>query len=292
MPLSAVILVVLSTFLHAGWNLLVGAQPGRSYVLLRITVVIVAVGLGPALAAEWAGPVILPHIWPYLLLTGVFQAVYQLGLAQGYQNGHFTVVYPLARALPIVLLAFIDVGRGHAPSPVAWLGMGLVLLGCLVIPRTSWRAFKLADYWNTATLWIIVTALGTVGYTWVDKVAAELIPPGPGAAARYGLFEFVTTTLFYWLVLKLTRQPDEVPGGWAGWQVPILAAVGLFGAYWLVLWSYQLSPQASYVVALRQLSIVIGVAAGAVLFREPAPTLRLSASLAIVAGVACIALGG
>jgi drug/metabolite transporter (DMT)-like permease len=73
--------------------------------------------------------------------------------------------------------------------------------------------------------------------------------------------------------------------------VPILGAIGFFGGYWLVLWSYQLSPQASHVVALRQLSIVIGVV-GTILFREPAPALRISASLVIVAGIACIALAG
>ena len=48
----------------------------------------------------------------------------------------------------------------------------------------------------------------------------------------------------------------------------------------------------SYVVALRQFSIVIGVVIGTFLFREPAPGLRIGASLAIVGGIACIALVG
>jgi drug/metabolite transporter (DMT)-like permease len=68
--------------------------------------------------------------------------------------------------------------------------------------------------------------------------------------------------------------------------------VGLFGAYWLILWSYQLSTHTSYVVALRQFSIVIGVVIGVIHFRDPAPGLRIFASLAIVTGIFCIALGG
>ncbi|RPJ54696.1 MAG: hypothetical protein EHM12_13485 [Dehalococcoidia bacterium] len=293
MPLFAVILVLISAFMHAGWNLLLGTQPRASYyILLRITLVIVAVGLGPALAAEFWGTHFPAQIWLYLTLAGIFQALYQFGLVRGYQNGHFTVVYPVARSLPILLLAVIDAGRGHAPAPAAWLGLGLVLLGCMVIPLESLRGFKLSYYWNHAMIWIIVTALGVVGYTWVDKVAAELIPAGPAAAARYGIFEFTTTTLFYWLLLKAARHPTTGPGGWLGWKVPVIGAMCFFGGYWLILWSYQISPQASYVVALRQLSVVIGVTLGAILFREPAPALRISASLAIVAGMACLALAG
>ena len=71
-----------------------------------------------------------------------------------------------------------------------------------------------------------------------------------------------------------------------------MGAIGVFGAYWLVLWSYQLSPQASYVVALRQFSIVIGVVIGTFLFREEAPILRISASVMIAIGIACIGIFG
>jgi drug/metabolite transporter (DMT)-like permease len=78
----------------------------------------------------------------------------------------------------------------------------------------------------------------------------------------------------------------------ASWRWSAIAAIGVFGAYWLILWSYQLAFHASYVVALRQLSIVIGVALGAWFLREAAPLLRLSAACLIVAGVAGIVLGG
>lgn len=292
MPLPAIILVLTSTFMHAGWNLLLGAQTRTSYTLARMILVVTTVGLGPALILEfWSTP--LPaQIWIYLMVTGIFQTLYHLGLTQGYQTGHFTVVYPVARALPILLLAFIDIGRGHAPSPIAWLGMVLVLAGCLIIPLESLRHFKLAYYWNYTMIWIVVTALGTVGYTAVDNAAAELLNSGPTTAARYGIYEFALTGLFFWLILKAIRYPLSGPGGWQGWKWPAIGAIGFFGAYWLVLWSYQISPQASYVVALRQFSIVIGVVIGAFLFREPAPGLRISASLAIVAGIVCIVLGG
>jgi drug/metabolite transporter (DMT)-like permease len=135
-------------------------------------------------------------------------------------------------------------------------------------------------------------AMGTVGYTIVDKVAAEMLPPGPLMAARYGVLEFVFSVPFFWLMLKLLREPIWAEMGIGHWKWPAIAGVFVLGAYWLVLWAYQLSPYASYIVALRQFSIVIGVAVGAFALREPAPGLRLSAALMIALGVVCIVVAG
>jgi drug/metabolite transporter (DMT)-like permease len=291
MSLFAIILVLISTFIHAGWNMLIRSQQ-NSYTFLRITIVITLVGIGPALLAEFGETPFPPQVWFYLILAGIFQAIYYLGLSQGYQNGDFTVVYPVARALPILLIAVADVARGRAPSSIAWLGMVAVSIGCLITPMESIRNFKLSYYWNRAMIWIVVTALGIAGYSIVDKVAAELIEPGPWTAARYGIYETLFSGLAYWLVLKVLGQPTGAATGWQGWKWPVVGAVGVFGAYWLILWSYQLSVQASYVVALRQLSIVIGVALGGMLFREPAPALRFSAAVMIALGVAGIVLIG
>ncbi len=217
-----------------------------------------------------------------------------MGLTRGYQSGHFSVVYPVARALPILIVAISDIFRGHAPLGWAWLCMGLVLVGCIITPLESLRQFKLSNYLNRTMLWIVVTALGTVGYTVIDHTAAEFIPPGPIAAARYGVMEFAFSALFFWLVLlnferKTVQQWDY---SWQSWKYPLFGGLAMFGAYWLILWAYQISPQASYVVALRQFSIVLGVVVGSFLFREPARGLRISTSLIIVTGIALIIFGG
>jgi uncharacterized membrane protein len=57
-----------------------------------------------------------------------------------------------------------------------------------------------------------------------------------------------------------------------------------------VLWAYQLSWQTSYVVALRQFSVVLGVAAGAVIFKEAAQRARLTGAVVIAVGVATLAI--
>ncbi len=289
MPPLAVTLILISTFLHAGWNLLLRSRRD-DHTILRASIVIAVLGLGPALVAEFLGTRFPPLVWGCLVASGIFEALYSLGLSRGYQTGNFSYVYPVARALPILLLAVADVIRGHWPSGFAWMGMVLVSIGCVVIPLESLNSFTLTHYWNRATFWVVVTALSTMGYTLIDKVAADLIEPGPLTAARYNVYGMTLTAIAYWLIFKLMRQPLGGESNWAGWKWPVIAAIGIFGAYWLILWSYQLSPKTSYVVALRQFSIVIGVAIGAFLFREPAPTLRISAALIIALGIACIVL--
>lgn len=291
MPPLAIFLILLSTFLHAGWNL-VFRNRQSDYAFLHITIVTSVVGLAPALAAEFGPRPLLVHVWGYLLLAGLFQAVYYLGLTQGYRHGDFTVVYPIARTLPVLLVAVGDVARGRAPSLVGWLGMILVSLGCIFIPLESWRGFSRERFWNRAMLWVAVTALGIVGYTLTDKIAAEFIIPGPWSAARYAVYEAAASAVVYGFILKWFVRPGSSQTGWSDWSWAILAAMGVFGAYWLILWSYQLASQASYVVALRQFSIIIGVVLGAIFLREVAPMLRLSAACVIVVGIAGIVLGG
>jgi uncharacterized membrane protein len=291
MPPLAIFLVLFSTFLHAGWNLVLRKQRSDS-TLLQVNIVISLVGLGPVLMAELGPEPVLGRVWGYLIVAGIFQAIYCLGLTQGYQSGDFTIVYPIARSLPVLLVAVWDAALGRTPSLTAWLGMILVTIGCLIIPLESWRGFHFGRYWNRAMLWAVVTALAIVGYTIADKLAADSLTTGPWTAARYGVYESAAIAIVYGFILKVMGRPALSSSDLTSWGWATLAAVGVFGAYWLILWSYQLAFQASYVVALRQLSIVIGVALGAWFLREAAPLLRLSAACVIVIGVAGIVLGG
>lgn len=282
------LLIGISAFVHAGWNLLAHSRRSDATLFLRATIVTGIIGILPALAAEWLGPAFPLQVWGLLALTGIFQALYYLGLTMGYRSGDFTVIYPLARALPVLFLAFIDMARGRMPAPLGWLGMGLVFAGCALVPLESLRVVSFARYRNRAFIWVLVTALGTVGYTTIDKIAAEALPPGPASAARYAIFEAIASIPYLWLALRLAGERIGAAHGIREWRWAAFAGVFITGAYFLVLWAYQLSPFASYISALRQFSIVIGVAAAALLFHEPARGLRIGAALVIAVGIVCI----
>lgn len=282
------LLIGVSAFVHAGWNLLAHAHRSDATLFLRASIVTVLLGIIPALLAEGLGPGFPPQVWALLAFTGLFQALYYTGLMFGYRNGDFTVIYPLARALPVLFLGFIDMARGRMPSLLGWLGMGLVILGCALVPLESLRGISLARYRNRAFIWVLVTALGTVGYTTIDKIAAEALPAGPATAARYVIFEAAASIPFLWLALRLAGERLSASKGWRDWRWAAIASVFITGAYFLVLWAYQLSPYASYIAALRQFSIVIGVASAALFLHEPARGLRLGATVTITLGIVCI----
>lgn len=291
MPTAALVLVFLSTILHASWNLLAHARRNDQTLFLRASLFTGLVGLGPVLWGEWTGDNRFPPVvWLLLVITGFFQGLYFLGLTRGYSSGDFSVVYPVARALPVLILALVDMGRGHAPSALGWLGLALVAGGCLVLPLESLREVHWRRYANITGFWILVTAAGGVGYSTIDKLAAEQLAPGAWSAARYGLMETLITVFYLWPLLRLTGgQVERAPGSWrVRWGWAALAGSFIFAAYWLVLWAFQLSPYVSYVVALRQFSIVIGVVAAVVLFHEPAAKLRISAAVVIALGVVVI----
>lgn len=286
-----ILIVLASTFMHAGWNLLARQERGRD-IFLPLLLLVGGIGLLPALFLEWRGPAIVPLVWPHLLLTALFQALYYLGLFKGYRSGDFTGVYPVARSLPVLLLALVDVGSGDAPSLVGWAGMGLIVIGCTLAPLESWRSWSLARYWNKTMVWIGVTAAGMVGYTLVDRAAAALMPAGLGTAVRYGVWQTISSAAAYFILLRLLSQPTIQITGRTAWQRVAWAGLFMFGAYSLILWAYQMPVPVSYIVALRQFSIVLGVILGTILFHEPAPRWRISMALLIVIGVGLISLWG
>ena len=287
----ATALVIASTFMHAGWNLLACRRRLQGVFISRMLVWVVSVGLVPAAVSELLARSLSPTAWACVAGSGLCCGVYFFGLARAYGSADFTVVYPEARALPVVLVALGDVLRGRVPTPVGWGGIALVVVGCLLAPLRSVREISPRRNFNRAAVWILLTALGTVGYTLLDKLAAETVQQGPATAARYGYVYFVVSCAAYSLLARCFDSSRPAAGS-VGWAAPALGAVLNFGAYWLVLWAYQLAARASYVVAFRQFSIVIGVVLAFAIYKERGRAVRLSGTFLILAGLVLIGLWG
>jgi drug/metabolite transporter (DMT)-like permease len=173
-----------------------------------------------------------------------------------------------------------------------WLGVVLVAAGCVLVPLKSFRDIQWKHYFNRASIWILVTAAGMVVYTLLDKIAAEVITQGPATAARYGYFYFMFTIPPYFGLMKLYKQPFREKSGVKEWMLVLIGSVFGFGAYWLVLWAYQLSPYASYIVAFRQFSIVIGAVLAFIIYKEGGVKVRLTGALTITLGLVLIGVWG
>jgi len=234
-----------------------------------------------------------PRAWVYATGAGLIGGVYFRALALAYGSTDFTVVYPVARALPLLMVAALDMLlRGQHPSAVGWLAIVMVSAGCVLAPQRSYRDLTLRHYAGKAIMWILLTATATVGYTMLDKMAAELVTRGIVAAAiQCGIFH-IFSAVSYLATQAIFEGPRPYAEDRVGWRLPALAAVLGPMTYVLVLWAYQLTPQTAYLVAFRQFSIVIGVVAAFRFYKEPGLAVRIPATLSIVAGLVLLVLWG
>jgi len=291
MTLFAITLVICSTFMHAGWNLMARYYRTENIFYQRMLMITLIVGFVPAMWSEINVRSMTSLAWMCVIGSGTAAAVYLFALARAFSQSDFTVVYPVARSLPVIFIAFIDVLRGRYLTDFGWLGILLVATGCLLVPLRTLADFNLRNYINRASLWMVLAALGTVGYTLLDKIASEVVQPGPATAARYGYFYFSISFFPYMGFMRLLNlKPVNSP--LKEWLLVAVATLFGFSAYWLVLWAYQLSPYASYIVAFRQFSIVIGAVLAFVIYKEQGAKVRLGGALLITLGLILIALKG
>jgi drug/metabolite transporter (DMT)-like permease len=291
MNLTVIGMIFISTFMHAGWNLLARHNHAERSFYQKMLLITVVVGFIPAVWSEMITHSLTPLAWMCVTGSGISAGVYLFFLARAYEEADFTVVYPVARALPVIFVAFGDVLRGRFLTPLGWLGIFFVTAGCFIVPQQSLRDIRINNYLKRATLWMLLAALGTVGYTILDKIAAEVIQPGPASAARYCYFYFALSYLPYVLLLRLFKA-ELTSNSKEEWFFVGIATIFGFGAYWLVVWAFQLSPYAGYIVAFRQFSIVIGAVLAFIIYKEGGVKVRLAGASLIVLGLLLISFFG
>lgn len=290
MPTFAIILVLVSCFTHAAWNLFARQTKSEMAFFQRMLLIIAMAGFVPFVLSEAVAHSIPALGWLCALGSGICGGVYMYGLARAYGTAEFSIVYPVARALPVLLVGLGDVLRHRPMTAPGWAGLILVFLGCMLTPLQSLREFKLRPYLHSSMPWILAAALGTVGYSLLDKIASEVVTPGPGTAVRYCYVFFSFSWIVLVLLCRVTRVSEKKQI--LGWRLPLLGTICFFGTYCLVLWAYQLSDRAGYVVAFRQFSIIIGVALAFLIYKERWTVVRILGVGLICTGLMLVGLFG
>ena len=288
---AAIGLVLASTFLHAAWNLMARRRRGmEADFFIRMLFIIMILGFLPAVASEAVTRSMPPKAWLCVMASGLCCGVYYFSLGRAYASSDFTIVYPVARSLPVLLVGLGDVLRGRMIAPLGWLGLFLVALGCILTPLKSLGSFDIRRYLHVSIAWMALTALGTVGYSLFDKVASEVISKGLASAARYGYFFFSIAAIVYYCLKRFADRKKAKVDLSLGWKMPAIGGLCTFGAYWLILYAYQMSQHASYIVAFRQFSIVLGVVSAFILYKEEGMVVRITGTILITAGLVVTAM--
>jgi drug/metabolite transporter (DMT)-like permease len=282
---SAFGLVILAAFLHATWNAL-AKRSTDAVVFLWLAWVVASLALGPLAAYILVRDGVPAAALPFVAATVALHGLYFYALGRSYGAGDFSLVYPVARGLgvglvPLLALVVFD----ERPSPLGLLGVMLVVAGIVALhlgPRGP-EAGTPRAWAGPATWWAVLTGLTIAGYSLVDKAGVARLNPVP----YLGLMNLGVGLLLAPTVLRrrgaVRREWRRSPGA--------VVAVGLmsFAAYLLVLFAFRLS-KVSYVVAARELSIVISAFLGTLWLGEGRLAPRLAGAVIVLAGVGCIAL--
>ncbi|MBI3263549.1 MAG: EamA family transporter [Acidobacteria bacterium] len=274
----AIVLVLLSAALHAGWNLIVKGQDEK-LVSAWFTVVIPPLVLWPVL---WITGPPSARAWPIVAGSGAIHTAYNVALARAYEHGNLSLVYPVARGLaPLLVALAAPIALGDRLSADALAAIGGITCGII------WLGFSarhdLAR--GPALRWATLTAGFIACYTLVDTVGVRFANP-----LAYTIVLYTCNATFMTPYVLRHRGWSRVKQVGRG-RLLVLMASGLcsLGAYALVLVALRLV-QVSYVAALRESSVIIGAFLGWMVLKERFGPQRILASALVTLGLILLSL--
>jgi drug/metabolite transporter (DMT)-like permease len=289
---TVIALVLFSALLHAAWSASIkGSQHPLAFTLGQHLLILPFAILG---LASVAGELLTPRLLACAAGTAIAHGLYGYWLALALERADLTLAYPIVRSTPALLPLLAVPLLGEAPSPVGAAGIAVVVGGIWLVHGTGLRLGALAA---PALRYAWLTLLATVGYSLSDKAAMTALASGgyqgwlPPALVWYCVIIVASTPVFLPLALRRMRPADlgRVLRG-EGWRAAAAVGVSLIG-YGLILTAFEYAP-ASYVVAVRQSSVLFAAWIGVAFLGERPDRGRLAGAVATVAGVALIGLGG
>lgn len=290
MKLLPYALVLISAFTHAYWNFILKRAKGTQVFIGLSKLVEVGLFLLPFAYVVVSKQIAILHYWPYYVVGAALVILNYIFLGQAYKSGDLSLSYPISRAgallfLPILAYLFI----GERIDTVGMIAIALILVGLLALqlPAFTLREFKLiaAKFMNSATAHALLAAFTAACYTLWDKHSIHYLSP------FVYFYAYTALTGIVYAAFILIKHPfDRIKTEWVRCKASIIQ-VGFFNTftYMLVLFSLQ-TGKASYVIALRQLSIVFGVLIGWKVLQEVFPWPKKFGVTVLLAGCLLIAL--
>jgi drug/metabolite transporter (DMT)-like permease len=301
MTTIAAILLIISAFTHAGWNFISKKEhPTQAFYLVANTIGVICI-LPFLFYYACFIPLVPPMVWIIVALSGFFLAAYLEALAGAYRAGDISIAYPLARSLPVILVFLFSLTLGKGSVPGGWFlaGIILIVLGCIILPWSTFGDFHFSNYLNLCCLLAVTAAVWAAAYTVADDLALRYLRELPGQPMSpvegtlvYMVLEGISCSLWQCLFVGVNRGARQsLPEVLKSFKGPAtLTGIGIYLTYGIVLISMNYVSDISYVAAFRQLSIPIGAILGMVLLREPRYLPKTAGVSAIFAGLVLVGL--
>jgi len=295
MTSSAIILILFSTLLHAGWNMY-----SRKYLATSASFAIGGVGVCLLLLPFYLYFIaLMPNInYEHFLLIGLsslFQAIYFYGVVNAYKYGNLSLSYPLLRSIPIIMvLMYVFVfGDINTVSMLAIMSSLLIVLGCILLPMRHLKDFKFANYANKMFVFVLIAALGTAGYSIIDSLGVKLLAEdSPDSNIMMVSFNYIylqvlfTSIILAGISMSKRAYRSEFITVIKHQKIRCISISAMtMMSYAPILVAMTLVSNVSYVVAFRQASIPIAFLLGIFILKEVNYTIRWIAVLFIVIGL-------
>ncbi|GAU68654.1 hypothetical protein SSP35_08_01480 [Streptomyces sp. NBRC 110611] len=268
--------VLLAAVTHASWNAI--AHGIRDQLLAFTLVGSGGTMCGAVLAA--VAPLPAAGAWPWLLASAVLHIVYQALLMRSFRLGDFGQMYPIARGTaPLVVTVLAAVFVDEIPDGWALAGVALASAGLVGVALWGVRTAGTRPHWP-ALIAALATGLAIASYTTVDGLGVRASGTPLGYTAWLMLLEGAAIPVYALAVRRgqlLTQLRPFAVRGLSGGVLSVLA-------YGLVLWAQTRAPLAP-IAALRESSIIVGAAIGALFFKERFGAPRIAAAGLMVAGI-------
>ncbi len=291
MPLETLGLVLLSSLLHAAWTASIkGSRDPLAFNLLQ-AVPFVPIVAGMLLVVDLSA--VPARAWQMFAASSVVHAAYVYWLSRALETTDFSVAYPIMRSTPAFLPLVAVPLLGERVSLVGALGIGVVVAGMWLVHTRG--SFRLANFVQPGTGFAYLVLLSTVAYSLTDKAAmVALTGNGWSQPVPASLLYFYGIGVGYAVcmapfALRRTSLRDLATVGRREWRAILAAGAGSAASYSLILEAFRSAP-ASYVVTVRQASVLFAVAIAAFWFREAPGRARVAGALLTVLGVALVSL--
>jgi drug/metabolite transporter (DMT)-like permease len=290
MMLFVFALILAAAFLHAGWNAL--AKTSKDMVALMWWATLLStIGCGIWLLSG-LGIYLDPRSFIPFAISAAAETGYFVTLVRGYSQGDLSMVYPLSRGSAPIFAAMWSIVIGERLPWTGYVGIGLMVAGVYIASLPVDRSrMKLelpsiaTPLRNGAVWWALASGVFIAIYSVSDKVAVVATPP-----LIYNWWVFAGNTVFWmpvmWRRFRFSRNFEELRKNWPSVTVTSLM---MFSAYAAALAALAIT-SASYVVAGRGFSVVIGALIGSLILKESFGSARITGAALMVAGLALVAL--
>lgn len=288
MSATAITLILIAAVAHASWNLFSkqAAQTGAiSFIWLAATAGTIL--YIPVIAVAWAGGWL--HLtalgWVFMAGTGVLESAYFVFLQSGYRLGDLSLVYPVGRGTGALLAAVAGIAfLGERPGPVAIGGIIAVVAGIALIGAPA-RASEGPPV-GPAIGFAVATGVFIASYTLWDRYAVATL--GTSALLQgYATFPFMAVVF----ALPALRAADRTALVWHRYRLQVAGAAVLMPLAYILVLAALAFTAVSVVAPAREVSVLFGVLMGGRLLGEGSVARRLTAAVAIAAGIIAIAVG-